>query len=365
MTVIDDDLRPLNGVRVIDLSLLIPGPWATSMLAELGADVLHVEPPGGDPLQAMMPGAYRIVGRGKKAVRLDLKSDGGRRRLLDLLEESDVLVEGFRPGTLQRLGFSLDQMMASFPRLIVCSLNGYGSDGAYRDRPGHDLNYLAASGLLSVSGEPSGRPYPGGGVPLADLAGSLFATQGILAALLLRQQTGAGSRLVVPLAAAALKLSEPRMAEYDERGGPAKAELMSRGAYDVFRCRDGSWLAVACMEDRFWRGLCQVLGREDWLEREEYSSYGGRCRHAERLNGDLADEFARADRDEWVDRCVAADLPVNAVLDFTEISDDVHMRRWLDRVPNGGARSVRLPYTLLPARPTPTTHDSGRSRWPT
>lgn len=361
MTTIDDP-RPLDGVRVIDLSLLIPGPWATLTLAELGADVIHVQPPGGDPLEELMPGAYRVVGRGKKVVRLDLKSDEGRRRLLDRLEESDVLVEGFRPGTLERLGFSPDQIMATFPRLIVCSLNGYGCDGVYRDRPGHDLNYLAASGLLSVSGEPSGRPYPGGGVPLADLAGSLFATQGILAALLLRQQTGVGSRLVVPLAAAALKLSEPRMAEYDDRGGPTKAELMSRGAYDVFQCRDGSWLAVACMEDRFWRSLCQVLGREDWLERDEYSNYADRCRHAELLNADLAEEFARADRDEWVDRCVAADLPVNAVLDLGEVGDDLHMQRWLDRVPNGPGRSVRLPYTLLRAHPAPTAHDPGRIR---
>lgn len=361
MTTIDGP-QPLDGVRVVDLSLLIPGPWATSMLADLGADVVHVQPPGGDPLQDMMPGAYRVVGRGKKVVLLDLKSEEGRGRLLDLLRDCDVLVEGFRPGTLQRLGFAPDSIMAMFPRLIVCSLNGYGSEGTYRDRPGHDLNYLAASGLLSMSGEPSGRPYPGGGVPVADLAGSLFATQGILAALLLRQQTGVGSRLDVPLAAAALKLSEPRMAEYDERGGPAKAELMSRGAYDVFRCRDGSWLAVACMEDRFWRGLCRVLGREDWLEREEYSSYSGRCHHAERLNADLADEFARADRDVWVERCVAADLPVNAVLDFGEIGDDVHMRQWLDRVPNERGRSVRLPYALLVAERTTTTQDAGRTR---
>lgn len=356
-----DGPQPLDGVRVIDLSLLVPGPWATSMLADLGADVVHVQPPGGDPLQQMMPGAYRVVARGKTVVRLDLKSDEGRRRLLDLLEDGDVLVEGFRPGTLQRLGFDPEWLTATFPRLIVCSLNGYGSHGTYRDRPGHDLNYLAASGLLSVSGEPSGRPYPGGGVPVADLAGSLFATQGILAALLLRQQTGVGSRFDVPLAAASLKLSEPRLAEYDERGGPTKAELMSRGAYDVFRCRDGSWLAVACMEDRFWRGLCRVLGREDWLERAEYSSYGGRCQHAERLNADLADEFSRADRDAWVERCVAADLPVNAVLDFGEVDDDVHMRQWLDRMPDDGGRFVRLPYALPATRPM-TTQDPGRTR---
>lgn len=354
--------RPLDGVRVVDLSLLIPGPWATLMLAELGAEVIHVQPPNGDPLQHLMPGAYRVVGRAKEVVRLDLKSAEGREQLLHLLGGSDVLVEAFRPGTLERLGFSPDDLMVAFPQLIVCSLNGYGSDGVYRDRPGHDLNYLAASGLLSVSGEPEGRPYPGGGVPVADLAGSLFATQGILAALLSRERTGVGSRLVVPLAAAALKLSEPRMAEYDERGRPTKAELMSRGAYDVFRCRDGSWLAVACMEDRFWRGLCQVLGREDWLDREEYSSYADRCRHAERLNRDLAVEFARADRDDWVDRCVAADLPVNAVLDLGEVSDDAHMRRWLDQTPDGKTRSVRLPYNLIPGHQAPTAHDSRRRR---
>lgn len=334
----------LDGIRVVDLSLLIPGPWATTMLAELGAEVVHVEPPGGDPLRRMMPGSYELVSRDKVVRELDLKSAAGRDELWSIIATADVLVEGFRPGTVEKLGFGAQETGARYPRLIYCSINGYGSEGPYRDRPGHDINYLAASGVLSLSGDPEGRPYPGGGVPLADLAGSLFATQAILAALLMREKTGVGGFLEVPLAASALKISEPRLVEYEERGRPDKREMMSRGAYDTFRCRDGAWIAVGCIEDRFWSRLCTAIGATDLLEDGRFTSYADRSAHSDVVNGRLADIFGGDDRGHWLDLLSTADVPVNAVADFADVDDDPQMGRWLHGWPS--APRVDLPYNV-------------------
>lgn len=337
-------MAPLDGITVVDLSLLIPGPWATTMLTELGAEVVHIEPPGGDPLRRMMPGSYELVTRHKAVRELDLKSAAGRDELWSLIAGADVLVEGFRPGTVDKLGFGPQETGSRYPRLIYCSINGYGSEGPYRDRPGHDINYLAASGVLSLSGDPEGRPYPGGGVPLADLAASLFATQAILAALLLREKTGVGGYFEVPLAASALKIGESRLVEYQERGRPGKREMMSRGAYDTFRCGDGTWIAVGCIEDRFWSRLCTAIGAADLLDDERLTSYADRSAHADVVNGRLAEIFAGAGRGHWIDLLSSADVPVNAIINFEDVADDMHMSRWLHGWP--GEPWVDLPYNF-------------------
>lgn len=339
--------QPLTGVRIVDLSLLLPGPWATLMLAQLGASVVHVEPPGGDVLRRAMPNAYQIVSRGKEIVALDLKSQEGRTRLRELLATADVVVEGFRPGTAARLGFGPEQLRAQNDRLIYCSLSGYGSSGPYAGHPGHDVNYLAVAGLLSISGEPDGPPQAGGGVPVADLAASLFATQAILAALLLRDRTGSGSTIEVPIAAAALKLLEPRLAEYDGAGAPSKAELMARAAYGTFLCRDGRWMAVGCIEDHFWRRLCTAIGRPDLIDDPRYGSYTSRCRYADEVNAALGGALLRRDRGEWIDLLLAADVPASPVHEIGEIEEDPQVRHWglIERV--GAVRAVGLPYTGL------------------
>ncbi|MEV7969781.1 CoA transferase [Sphaerisporangium sp. NPDC088356] len=341
--------RPLAGIRIVDLALLLPGPWATLMLSELGADVVHVEPPGGDPLKAMMPGAYASVNRGKRVVELDLKSEPGRQALYALVDTADVFVEGFRPGTADRLGCGPADMRRRNPRLVYCSLNGYGSSGPYAHHPGHDINYLAVAGVLFLSGDPGGPPQPGGGVPVADLTASLFTTQAILAALMLRERGGVGSTIEVPIAAAALKLLEPRIAEYDQGDAPSKARLTSRGGYGAFECRDGRWIAVGCMEEHFWRRLCTSVDRPDLLDDPRFPDYAARRRLAAEVNAALAETFTRRTRAEWVRLLVAADVPATPVNQLHEIEDDPQIRHW-DMVERLGAvRTVRLPYTGLGA----------------
>lgn len=342
--------QPLSGVHVVDLSLLLPGPWATLMLAELGADVVHVEPPGGDPLRRFIPGAYASVTRGKRVIEFDLKSKQGQAGLAEMLDSADVVVEGFRPGAAARLGAGAAAWRARNPRLIHLSLNGYGSVGPYSRAPGHDVNYLALAGVLSLSGDPGGPPYAGGGVAVADLTASLFATQAILAALLRRERTGEGATLEVPIAAAALKLLELRIAEHDDAGTLDKTEMMSRGAYGAFRCADDRWISVGCIEQHFWERLCNALMLPDLLEDPRLQTYALRCRHAADLNERLAETFAVRSAGEWLDLLSGVDIPVAPVLTLTEIDKHPQVQAWNMIARVGDIRTVSLPYRGLGAR---------------
>jgi formyl-CoA transferase len=164
----------------------------------------------------------------------------------------------------------------------------------------------------------------------------------LLAALFMREKAGRGSWFEVPLAASALKIGETRLVEYDEQGQPAKAAMMSRGGYDTFRCRDGAWIAVGCIEDRFWSRLCTAIGRADLLDDRRLTSYADRCANSDFVNSRLAATFLSADRAHWLDLFTNSDLPVNAVVDFASIGDDVQMRRWIHE--GTGGRRVSLPY---------------------
>lgn len=340
----------LGGIRVVDLTGLLPGPWASLMLAQLGADVVWVQRPGGDPLRRLDPGPYACLARGKEIVELDLKDPAGRARLEALVDGADVVMEGFRPATARRLGVDAGALRAGRPRLVCCSLSGYGAAGPYADRPGHDINYLSIAGVLALSGSPDGPPAAAGGVPLADLAASLFATQAILAALLARERTGEGASLEVPIAAAALKLAETRVAAAAALERPTKASMMARGAYGAFRCADGGWISVGCIEDHFWQNLARALSLDDLLADARLGSYRGRCAHAGEVNAAIAARLAARPRAEWLERLAAADVPVAPVLDPWELDTDAQVRHWgmLDRA--DGARGLGLPYVGLGVR---------------
>ncbi|MFP5476993.1 MAG: CoA transferase, partial [Gammaproteobacteria bacterium] len=179
---------PLAGITVLDFSELLPGPFFTQMLAEMGAEVIKVErPPHGDNARRLGPGGFEAVNRGKKSVLLDLKDEAGRARAHALLAGADVLVESYRPGVMTRLGLDHASLQAAHPRLVYVSLSGYGQDGPWAQLPGHDINYLAAAGVMALSGEPGGPPAPGFGLPAADLCGAMYALSATLAALLQRQ----------------------------------------------------------------------------------------------------------------------------------------------------------------------------------
>lgn len=267
--------RPLAGIRIVDVTRYLPGPFCTLNLAWLGATVTVVEqPPHGDPLRTMPPLgadgtslAYRSLRRGAQAELVDLASDEGRSRMAGLLADADVLVESFRPGVAARLGIGADEVRAAHPRVVHCSLSGYGQDGPWATAPGHDIGYEAAAGLLEQSGTPDEVALPP--VPLADLAGGLVAATAICGALVRRERTGTGCSIDVSLTEAALSLQAMQLpgahlAAATRRGGGMLTGGLA--SYRPYRCADGGWLGVGPIEPKFFTALCAALDRPSLVE---------------------------------------------------------------------------------------------------
>ena len=265
---------PLTGLRVLDLAPLLPGAFAAMWLGDLGADVIKVEGPGnftrllGDVEEGLGPYFYAL-NRNKRSVLLDLKTAEGTAALRQLAATADILIEGFRPGVLDRLGVGYETLRALNPRLIYCAITGYGQDGPYRDVPGHDLAYLALSGILSQAAAPGQppRPLP---VQVADVGGgTLPALTAILAALYHRERTGEGQYIDVAMLDGSLSwlyflLPLSRRADLAEAGpGMLGGEALS---YNVYETADGRWLAMCAMEPHFWAAVCQALDRPDLLD---------------------------------------------------------------------------------------------------
>ena len=311
----------LDGVRILDLSQYIPGPFATRQLADLGAEVIKVEPPGGDPMRYFMHSdknklspVYRHLNRGKRVCRLDLKSEPGKQSLTELLTRADILLESFRPGVLQRLGFGREQLDQINPRLIHCALSGYGQSGPYRNRAGHDLNYCAASGALGLSGI-SERPlmsFP----PIADHAGAMQASSLMLAALHARSRSGKGLFLDVSLFESCLSWQYlPMLAD----NGARAESLLNGGAacYNIYRCSDGFFITLAALEPQFWQRFCNAVNRDDWLPRhyEAMPQYN--------FIAELGDLFARHPRNYWEGIFASVDCCYEALLMPDEVANHV------------------------------------------
>jgi alpha-methylacyl-CoA racemase len=261
----------LEGIKVLDLSQYIPGPFATRQLADLGAQVIKIEPPTGDPMRHFMytgddavSPVYRHLNRGKHICQLDLKSDTGNQTLSDLIRDADVLLESFRPGVLARLGFDQKKLKTLNPALIHCALSGYGQDGPYQLHGGHDLNYCAASGALSASGT-SDKPvmsFP----PIADHSGAMQATTLILAALFSRQNNGEGSYIDVSLFESCLSWQYLPILENSQQRARG---LINGGAacYNIYQCADGEFISLGALETPFWTRFCETVNRPDWITR--------------------------------------------------------------------------------------------------
>lgn len=309
---------PLAGIIVLDFSELLPGPFFTQNLAEMGARVIKIErPPGGDNARRMGPGGFEAVNRGKLSLLVDLKDEAQRARVRELVAQADVLVESYRPGVMARLGLDYASLCESFPRLVYVSLSGYGQEGPWAQLPGHDINYLAAAGALAVSGEPDGPPKQNFGLPVADLCGSMYALSSTLAALLQRERTGRGQHLDVALADCVLHWMNPRLGAYRADGATSlerqRAATQMKPAYGSFRCRDAQYLSVAALEDHFWARLCNVLDMGDFAG-ETYRALGARKKQAQAINERIAQQLAERDSAEAFETLARNDLPVAPVV---------------------------------------------------
>jgi crotonobetainyl-CoA:carnitine CoA-transferase CaiB-like acyl-CoA transferase len=314
---------PLKGVNVLDLTRLLPGGYATQALADLGADVLKIEEPGqGDYARVTPPFARRVgqaflaVNRNKRSAALNLKHPAGREALLRLVESADVLVESFRPGVMARLGLSWETLRARNPRLIVCAITGYGQDGPYSQRPGHDINYIGYAGLLAHltrAGQPPTMP----GAQFADIGGGgLMAVVGILAALVGRVTTGEGRYIDVSMLDGALGLL-PLLASNALAGvaEPQPDEFYLSGAlpgYNVYETADGRNVTLGALEPKFWAEFCRRIGRDDLIEKHIPTTAEERAA----TMAALATLFKTKTRDEWVAELGDADVclgPVNSL----------------------------------------------------
>jgi crotonobetainyl-CoA:carnitine CoA-transferase CaiB-like acyl-CoA transferase len=319
---------PLAGTRVLDLTRLLPGGYGTLLLADLGADVVKVEEPGrGDyirwtpPLVEGQSAAHRALNRGKRSVTLNLKDPQGVRLLHLLVERAHVLMESFRPGVMDRLGAGFSSLREANPGLVYCAITGYGQDGPYRDRVGHDINYIGQGGILGITG-PAGRPPVVPGVQIGDLAGGgMAAAIGILAALVERGRTGRGRFVDTAMldgVVSWLTIHAGNFLATEEE--PVRGAMPLSGGYAcyrVYRCADGRWLTVGALEPQFWRTLCQALGVPELVD-EQYGPPERQLEMGERLEA----IFAERPRDGWLEALASLEVCVGPVNSLDEAFGD-------------------------------------------
>jgi len=318
---------PLSSLKILDFSTLLPGPYATMMLADMGAEVLRVEAPDRVDLTRVMPPhdagvstAHGFLNRGKNSIGLNLKEEGSADKILELVKDFDVVVEQFRPGVMDRLGIGYEALKAVKPDLIYCAITGYGQTGPYKDRAGHDINYLSLAGVSSHCGRAKSGPPPMG-IQIADVAGgSHHAVMGILAAVIHRQQTGEGQFVDISMTDAAFALNAMAGAACLAGGQEQKPEstLLNGGSfYDYYQTSDGRWLSVGSLEPQFSARLCDTLGIPDMKS----LAMSQKPEHQQQLKAALKEKIASKPLVEWQEIFADQDACVEPVLTISEAAE--------------------------------------------
>lgn len=332
---------PLASLKILDFSTLLPGPFASLLLADMGAEVLRIESPDRPDLLRILPphdqgvsASHAYLNRNKRSLALDLKQPAALEIIHRLLDEHDILLEQFRPGVMERLGLGYEALKAINPRLIYVSITGYGQTGPYKDRAGHDINYLALAGLASHTGRADGGPLPLG-IQAADIAGgSLHGVIGLLAAVIARQQSGQGQHLDVSMTDCVFSLNALAGAGYLACGvkpGWENQVLNGGSFYDYYRTRDGRWMSVGSLEPGFMQALCAALGRPELAaqglapEQQQWLKEQLRCEFQARDFADLCALFAQ------VDACVEPVLGLDEALGHPQLK----ARTLVTQVPRG------------------------------
>jgi len=355
----------LEGLKVLDLTRLLPGGFATLLFADMGADVLKIEEPGkGDYIRWMDPfkgghsSGHIALNRGKRSMTLNLKAERGPEILLRLVRDADVLVESYRPGVMDRLGVGYERLSRENPGLVYCAITGYGQDGPYKDRAGHDINYLGFGGVLGIIGPRDGDPVIAG-VQIADVGGgALMGAVGILAALQERARTGRGKFVDISMMDGAVSWLGMHAAGFFIDGVPPKRSQMRLSgqiaSYRVYRCADGKHVTVGALEPQFWAMLCKALGVPEFVERQ-YAPPDEQDQMAARIQEILLGRT----RDEWVKELADLDACFGPVNDFAEAFQDpqVIARKLKVEVPtpDGPAGGVGNPIKFVgEEQPAPT-----------
>lgn len=344
------DNHPLSGVRVLDLTRLLPGAVCTMMLVDLGADVLKIEDPNGGDYARWYPpqvdgqsAFFRMNNRGKRSLILNLKLAEGQAVLKRLVETADVLIEGFRPGVMQRLGCDYEALKAINPRLVYCALSGWGADGPYADRSGHDLNYVALAGLIGAMETPQVPPGQVG-----DIGGAYVALAGMLAALFRRERSGVGGFVDASLMESALPFALYNWTEavhlQPERGAGTLAGGVA--CYRVYTARDGRFVSLAALEDKFWQNFCKAVQRPDLIPYHQQPHRQGY------LTGELRELFLERDAADWDALLSDADCCFTVVSTPDALADEAHLQaRGMVGVFADGATWMRSPVRISDSTP--------------
>lgn len=324
--------KPLAGIRVLDLTRLLPGPMCGLHLADLGADVIKIEDPGaGDYARhrradgkAGPAPVFSQINRNKRSLKLDLKQADGVQAFMDLAAEAQVVIEGFRPGVVARLGIDYPRVRAVNPAIVYCAISGYGQDGPLRDVAGHDINYCGYAGVLHQSGSRDGPPALAN-FQIADLlGGTLSAVMGILAALLDAQRSHKGRYVDVAMTDCTLAHSVVPFARVTTEGEarPRGQDALSGGlpCYGVYETADGGYMALGALEMKFWQAFCEAIARPDLIAHHMVSG-----ETADRVRAQIAAIFKSASRDEWVERLAGADCCASPVLSPAEARHHPHL----------------------------------------
>lgn len=350
----------LDGVRVLDLGIWRPVPYATQLLAEMGADVLKVEPPGGDPMR-VFPQLFDILNAGKRSIVVDLKEPEGQGEVLRLAADADAMLEGFRPGVADRLGVGYDDVRAVNDAIVYCSISGYGASGPWSQVPGHDLNYQALSGVLAPKG---GKPVPAS-IPIGDLGAGMTAAMAVVAAVLRARGSGEGERIDIGIADV-LATWTGAVGALVPRGSPQAMSGMP--GYGIYRTADGGIVSLGVLaEDHFWVAMCEALGLDDLCD----VGVVERVQRKDELDAEVSKAIAQLDRETVLERLEEHDVPVAPILDREQMLEHEHFRHRGtviadERAPGAPAMGHPARYHVHPARElgeVPELDDDARGHW--
>lgn len=326
---------PLAGIRVLDVSQVMAGPFACMMLADMGADVIKVEPLEGDQTRGAM--GFKMKGpdsmgflnmnRNKRSVALDLKTEEGREFFYELARSADMMVENYRPGVVKRLGIDYETIRKINPRMVYASISGFGQSGPWSSRPGFDLMAQAMSGVMSVTGYKDGPPVKAG-VPVADIGCALFAVYGLLSAYIGAQKSGLGQHIDASLFDSAMAFSIWDMSDYWGTGTPptplGTSNKMS-APYQAVKARDG-YFVMGATNQKLWKKLCELLQRPDLETHPDFATVALRLKHREALISALEASFGQRDAEDWITTLLEAGIPAGPILTYPEAFGSEHAR---------------------------------------
>ncbi|MGO4711811.1 CaiB/BaiF CoA transferase family protein [Bradyrhizobium sp. 2TAF24] len=371
----------LGHLKVLDLTRILAGPWATQNLADMGAEVIKVERPGvGDDTRAWGPpflkdrdgretadsSYFLSANRGKKSITVDLAHPEGQALIRELATQADVVVENYKVGTLARYGLDYDSLKAVNPRLVYCSITGFGQSGPYAALPGYDFVFQGMGGLMSMTGQPEGTPGDEPmkvGIAISDLLTGMYATTAILAALESRHVSGEGQHIDLALLDCVVAITSYQAINYflsgriPQRMGNAHSNMVP---YQVFRCREGD-VIVAVGNDGQFRALCKLIGREDLATDERYATPGQRNRHRDTLIPQIAEAMLARPMEEWVELMEAANVPCGPIYNMQQVFRDPQVQHRGMRLSLPHSAGVEAPAVASPIRLSGTPIDYGRS----